>query len=278
MFLLRPCIEVTTAVRFAYLLSALRFGIQLHATVVMSNHVHIVATDPDGLLPAFLEEANRLISRSLNAFYGRKESFWAPGSYTDQECTSPEAALDRMVYTITNPVKARLVSKVKQWPGWVTLPEELDGRAQTAKRPTFFYREDGATPGEVTGSFCPPPGFEHLTTEEFIELLEERVREREAHFRKEYRGRFLGVRKVRRLRPFDCPSSKEPLRTGRPALAPRLVSELIAWVQELRFWRRQHREASRAYRGGDHSVVFPFGTYWMKHFSPARVARAPAFT
>ena len=276
MYLLTPSVEVTTAVRFCYLLSALKYGIQLHAVVVMSNHVHIVLTDPDGHMPRFLEEADRLIARSLNALYGRKESFWAPGSYTSQECTSPEAALDRMVYTVTNPVKAGLVKKASQWPGWVTAPQELDGRPIKAERPRFFFRENGPVPREVTGSFCPPPGFEHMSTEEFIAEFERRVRERERYYQKKYRGRFLGRRRVLRTNPFDRPKSKEPLITAKPSLAPRLVSELLQWVRELRAWRRAHREASRAYRAGDRSVVFPFGTYWMRHFSPAKVAVAPA--
>jgi REP element-mobilizing transposase RayT len=59
-FLLTPSVEVTTAVRFAYLLSAMKFGIQLHAVVVMSNHVHMVCTDPEGNLPKFMEEAKGL--------------------------------------------------------------------------------------------------------------------------------------------------------------------------------------------------------------------------
>ncbi len=42
-----------------------------------------------------------------------------------------------MVYAVTNPVKAGLVKKASQWPGWVTAPQELDGRPLTAKRSGF---------------------------------------------------------------------------------------------------------------------------------------------
>jgi hypothetical protein len=40
----------------------------------------------------------------------------------------------------------------------------------------------------------------------------------------------------------------------------------------------QYREALDRWRAGDHEVVFPFGTYWMRVFHGARCELRPAPT
>ena len=57
-----------------------------------------------------------------------------------------------------------------------------------------------------------------LSDAEFVELLQRKVDEREAEIRlhtKENRIRFLGLRRIRRQRHTDTPTSREPRRAPR---------------------------------------------------------------
>jgi putative transposase len=76
-FLLRP--SRTTNDVFLYLLAvaARRFGIQVHAFCVLSNHFHLVVTDPDARLPAFHQFLDALASppaRSMRRWVDGKRS------------------------------------------------------------------------------------------------------------------------------------------------------------------------------------------------------------
>ncbi|HEY7725075.1 MAG TPA: hypothetical protein VH880_07070, partial [Anaeromyxobacteraceae bacterium] len=70
-FLLKP--SKTTTDVFLYLLAvaARRFGIEVHAFCVLSNHFHLVVTDPHARLPAFHQFLDALVARALNASLGR---------------------------------------------------------------------------------------------------------------------------------------------------------------------------------------------------------------
>ncbi len=64
-------------VGYCIALAAARHGVVLHAVMVMSNHWHAVLTDSDGYVTEFARDVHALIARSLNAHYGRWESFWS---------------------------------------------------------------------------------------------------------------------------------------------------------------------------------------------------------
>ena len=61
-FRLRPATkpnETNHIVRYALGLGQLKTGVQIHAVSVMSNHVHVEFTDPEGRYPEFAREVNR---------------------------------------------------------------------------------------------------------------------------------------------------------------------------------------------------------------------------
>ena len=87
--LLRPSPSVNETFRYVLALAARRYGVLVHAFCVLSNHFHLVVTDPDARLPAFGQYLDALVARAVNASLGRWESFWAPSSYSAVALQSP---------------------------------------------------------------------------------------------------------------------------------------------------------------------------------------------
>src|SRR5690606_20718822 len=69
-FFLVPRAEILDLVTYAYGLSAEKFGLELHAVCVMSNHLHVVATDVEGRHPEFTAWAHRVMALALKAMHG----------------------------------------------------------------------------------------------------------------------------------------------------------------------------------------------------------------
>jgi REP element-mobilizing transposase RayT len=56
----------------------------VHAWCVLSNHYHLVVTDPDARLPAFMQYLDSLVARAMNA------SLWStPTERTDPRTYRP---------------------------------------------------------------------------------------------------------------------------------------------------------------------------------------------
>ncbi len=126
-FFLRPAKE-TTAI-FGYLLAVLseRYGILLHAACVLSNHFHLVLTDPDARLPEFHRDLDALVARAVNCALGRWEALWERDSYSAVRLETPDAVLEKMVYVLANPVAAGLVRRGGDWPGLWSDPKLIGG-------------------------------------------------------------------------------------------------------------------------------------------------------
>ena len=76
-FLLRPSPRVNQIFRYCLAYAARRFDIRLHAYCVLSNHYHLVLTDPKARLPEFMHWLNAYLAKSLNEQLRRWEE--SPG-------------------------------------------------------------------------------------------------------------------------------------------------------------------------------------------------------
>ena len=70
-FFLRPDPETNQIFLFCLAVAAERFGILIHAYCALSNHYHIVLTDPEGTLPAFAHWLNEYVAKCVHARLGR---------------------------------------------------------------------------------------------------------------------------------------------------------------------------------------------------------------
>jgi len=257
--LLRPSKTTNEVFLYVLALSALRYGVHVHAFCVLSNHFHMVVTDPHARLPAFHQFLDGLVARALNASLGRWESFWAPNSYSAVTLVTARDVLDKAAYTLANPVAAGLVRKGRLWPGLWSDPERIGGEPIRVRRPKGFFDDEGLLPDEASLRLTPPPAF--ASAAEFRAQLALALEEREAQAAQ---GGFLGVAAVLAQRATDRPRPGEPRRALRPRVAGQDKWKRVETLGRLVEFLRAYREAWEARREGRARVLFPRGTYLLR--------------
>jgi REP element-mobilizing transposase RayT len=271
-FLLRPSDDVNAVFRFVLAVAARRYGIRLHAFCVLSNHVHLVVTDPDARLPEFQRFLNGFVARAVNALHGRWEAFWDPRSFSAVRLVSPDDIVNEVAYTLANPVLSGLVRTARIWPGAWSDPERFGAGPMEVSRPGGFFAEGGAFPEKDALELTVPPGFS--SAEEFRDrvLAAMAAKEREGH--EKHGGKFLGVKAALAQDPFGCPRSFEPRRGLSPRIAARDKWKRIEALLRLKTFVDAYREAWAARRAGNLNAVFPAGTYLMRvlHGAPCEAS------
>lgn len=235
-------------------------GVIVHAVTVMSNHYHLIVTDPLGRLPEMCHWLHAFVARAINAHYGRWENVWSsdPPSYV--RLMGPEDVLAKTVYALANPVAAGLVSRGEEWPG---IRLFSPGRRQI-ERPEGFFRAKGPMPKVATLNIVAAPlGMSshqaYRTVLDEVAAVEAGIR---AAFRAEGRS-FLGAPRARAQRPDDSPRAVAPKRELSPTIACRDKWRRIEALQRRREFLVAYREAMRRWVLRLKDVVFPAGTYAM---------------
>jgi REP element-mobilizing transposase RayT len=263
---LRPSALVNKIFLFVLALAARRYGIEVHAFCVMSNHYHLLVTDPRARLPAFVQYLDALVARAVNASLGRWEGFWASGvSFSAVSNTSRVDVVRKAAYILANPVTAGLVQCGSEWPGLRTATEQLGAATLTAQRPPCFFREKGGTPESLELALSVPPGF--ASAKEFQDAVAQEVRMLEDETRRAFAAegrRFLGRVRILAQDPLARPAGAEPRRKLSPRIAAVNPLERIDAIARLKRFVREYRQALAKLRAGVREVVFPAGTYRLR--------------
>jgi putative transposase len=276
-FFLRPS-PITNGI-FLYVLAiaARLHRVDVHAFCVLSNHYHLLVTDTDARLPAFMQYLDSLVARATNASLGRWEGFWSPEtSYSAVSHGTTEDIVRKAAYVLANPVSAGLVRTGREWPGLWTAPEQLGIATFTAPRPKVFFSPSGDMPDSAELVLTTPPGFS--SAQEFQALVAPALRELEEERRREFhrtQRAFLGRARALAQKPFARPAPGEPRRQLSPRVAARDKWKRIEALSRLGDFLRAYRRAWRARRSGDHDFLFPAGTYQLRIEHAVRCA-APA--
>jgi REP element-mobilizing transposase RayT len=258
---------------FLYVLAvaAQRYGIKVHAYCVLSNHYHLVVTDPLAQLPGFQLYLDGIVARAVNALLGRDEALWGPNSFSAVTLVAPRDVVDKAAYTLANPVAAGLVRAARRWPGLWSSPEAVGAGGVQVRRPNHFFDPEGGLPEAVAFQLSTPPGFP--SAEAFREQLTTALAEREAEAKKTASG-FLGVARVMAQRATARPRSPEPRRQLNPRVAAKDKWKRIEALGRLVSFLTSYRSALRAWREGRDGVLFPVGTYLMRVMHGAACAGA----
>ena len=124
-FLLLPSKIVEQVFMYCLAVAAALSGVEVHGFAVLSNHYHLLVSDPEARLPVFLHWLNLHVSKLLNVKYGRGETLWSSAPPSVVRLEDAADVLDKLVYTITNPVSSLLVRRASRWPGLLSLPQDL---------------------------------------------------------------------------------------------------------------------------------------------------------
>jgi putative transposase len=276
MFLLGTTKE--TGEVFAYCLAeaANRFGILVHAAVVMSNHLHIVVTDVEGKLPLFSSLFFTQLAKATNARTGHVESVFARAHrYHALELVTADAIACKIAYLLANPVKAGLVERCTQWPGFITSVRDMQERkvyqVTTGDNPYLQRRKATVLPLKIV----PPPQVRDVQA--FASRIAQDVTGIEKHYARERRAHGVlvkGAESVRAEKWHRKPTTGVTLFQTVPGLAERVKKIRIAAIQALQRFRQAYRDALKDYRAGLRAAEFPCGTWWMKVTFGANVALA----
>jgi REP element-mobilizing transposase RayT len=271
-FRLRPRAETNRIFMYCLAFAMQKTGVRLHAVCVMSNHHHLVVTDPNGLLPDFLRELHRLTAKAINASQGQWEHLWAAEPCNVVRLTTDEDVADKIAYVAANPVAAGLVSDPSAWPGLLA----WGGREERVARPKRYFSDEGTCPEElVLVVEAPPTRSEDATwVQEWIERVRKVLARKVTEAREAVRaaGRaFLGREAVlatsfaRRARSYE----------ERRGVVPTFAAQSKAVRVKLRRLEQRFRAGYRAaladWRKGLRLVAFPHGTWGMRVFHAATV-------
>lgn len=271
-FLTRPDANINAIAAYEFARAADRSGVVVHGTMVMSNHLHIVLTDPQARRSEFMRDAMAGFSRARKDCIGFDGSLWDNGSYCDTVLLDREVFEIQLLYVLLNPVKAGLVRRAKDWPGFKIMPSDWEKPMQV-QRPDSYYGDDQPESFE----FIPrrPPGYDDMSLEEVVAYFERRLREEENEIhrqRKKKRRRFLGIKAVLATNPFDC--AKDLRRKKGRQSVPRYAAfhpELLEQaVSRERAFQSAYVRVRKRWIAGKKRCVFPCGTLWLRRNSPVK--------
>jgi REP element-mobilizing transposase RayT len=247
--------------------------VRLHAACTMSNHHHLVVTDPNGVLPDFLRELHRLTAKAINASQGQWENLWAATPCNVVRLVTDEDIEDKVAYVVMNPVVDGLVRRPDEWPGFIAWRQ----CRVTVTRPEAYFSEDGECPAELELVIEPPPQKEerHPFEEAWATRIARRIAEGVAAAREALRAKgreVLGRNVVRSASFVQRAESYEEKRRTIPTFAARKesVRDHLRMVEQ--HFRREYRAAFLQWRRGDRAVEFPDGTWGMRVVHAASVA------
>jgi putative transposase len=268
-FFLVPSAAIVELVTYAYGVAAEKYGLVLHAVCVMSNHVHVVATDAEGRHPEFTAWAHRIIALGLKRMHGIEGAVWQEGGASVQRLVGPVAVVEALAYVRVNPVAAGCVRHERRYPGAFGADEEapLAEIVRSVLRPSCLG-EESSLPEEAT-FVCRAPSalVEVLGAERAASSIADAVaRHRaEARARRAEEGRgFLGMKRVLAADVWTRPATP-PRRAGFEPTFKGVIAEALAEARKvLLAFRRAYAAAMEEFRAGRRDAVFPPGTYLMR--------------
>ena len=125
--------------------NAHKFGVALHAYVLMDNHFHLLATPSTAEgLPLMMQAVGRRYVRYFNDRQGRSGTLWE-GRYRSTLIDTERYLLACMAYIDLNPVRAGLVSDPRDYP-WSSHGHHVGLRPDRLITPHPLFWALGNTP------------------------------------------------------------------------------------------------------------------------------------
>ncbi len=287
-YLLRPSVQLNEVVVGVIGRAQRKHQVEVCALTVLSNHIHLLVFAEDcGRLAEFMHFVDTNLSKKVGRLHDWSGTLWH-GRYSAVPVSGEEAAqVARLKYVLAQGVKEHLVARMRDWPGVHCARALVDGERlrgfwfdgtreyYARRRGQPVDRCEFAEPEEIVLS--PLPCWRHLSAEEYGERVAELAEqvEAEAAVERKAQGKaVLGVRATLARDPHHRPETLERRPRPRIHAASRAAREqfLAAYAEFVAAFR----QASRRFRSGDRTAVFPPGSFPpAQPFVRALAARAP---
>ncbi len=268
-YFLRPSKELRDAIQYCIADAQARHPVAIHAFCAMSNHIHIVITDIDGTAPLFVQAMNQSIARYVNCTLGHFGAMWEGGARPNY-CVLPKGGdvMDKVVYTLANPVNAGLVKEHHLWPGAISNSAQIAAGRIITKRPKKYFSKT-KDPKLITRELVltPVPGAGVLSHEDYGKLIHERVTAEEARIAEEREVKklpWMGRRKCLAMDPYDAPEKPWTPFSRRPRVSSKNEEARRYRIQRQKRFAELHEAAKKAFRDGNRDVAFPTGTFFLR--------------
>jgi putative transposase len=130
-----------------------RHGVDLHAFVLMTNHVHLLGTPRDPCsMPKAMQAVGRVFVRHFNEKHGRTGTLWE-GRYRATAVETERYLLACMRYIEFNPVRAGLVATPREY-AWSSFAANAAGRCDQLITPHPVYLQLGSSQGERARAYA----------------------------------------------------------------------------------------------------------------------------
>lgn len=265
---MRPDTTMHDIAEYVFGRSTQKNNVEIHAAMVMSNHLHIILTDLKGRRSHFMRDAMSGIARARNKDLERSDHFWDGRQYCDTILLDRDAEERKLLYTWLNPVVADLVERADQWPGFKIMPKDWGQTIRVPKPDVFFGRR---SPEYVEFTPQPPPGYGHMSLEEVRAHFEGLLKQAEDALiaaRDREKRRVKCLNDLVNLDPFSRPDSPSPTGTLSPRFATRNSDIMVAAIARERAFRSEYARQRERWLNGHKRVVFPCGTLWLRHNAP----------
>ncbi len=253
-FLLKPNKKIKQIIHYTLAWAASKHSILLHEYMFEFNHYHMVLTDTKGSLPAFMRDFNSMSSRAIAHHYGFNWPIWGKDSYNAVALITKEAVHNAIVYTLTNPVKDRLVCSSKQWIGSNSLNMEYEEPIHITKPKTFFSKK---LPETATLQIEAPL---HDNLDDLRPSIRHDVALKEQEINQAKPG-VLGLALLLKQAITDSPFTKRVLFKLKPTIKARNPWLMLEAIQRKKVFQTQYQEALKRMQTLEDKVVFPAGTY-----------------
>jgi len=282
-YLFTPDVQGLIEQAFWYCLAygAKKYGIEVHAAVLMSTHIHLDITDVHGNRPRLEQELHRLFALCVKAIRGWPEEVFNKSPTGEHEPLTAEGRVESLAYLTTNPSLGFAVRYSRDWPGAKTRPEDIGTRVVRVRRPAVFFNPNNPQwPDELELELTMPAILEETYgAEEARRRIAERAHELEREAWQEAKRLgigFRGPRRVMRTPHTARARSHEVFGARNPRFSAAGDGEAarrkVAWLRD---FNAQYDRALAAWTSGNRRVPFPYGCWWMRVHHGARCKPPP---
>lgn len=125
---------------------------QIHAYVLMTNHIHLLMTPgQEDSIGKLMQMLGRYYVQYYNYCYGRTGTLWE-GRYRATLIDSEAYLLTCMRYIELNPVRAGMVAHPSEYP-WSSYAQNAAGEEDNLIKPHLEYKRLGKTPEERQSAY-----------------------------------------------------------------------------------------------------------------------------